>query len=203
MSRSFAARSSPARAPGRSSRLRLAFPNSSAPARAAATMPPTSEFRTATARISIDYPETAPSFLRITPPTFIWRMPRQPPAHHRLLRRQGRLSTQSNGVRMHVAHRPKCIADTNELPQLTPQQAASWIWTPDGDTWSHAAPFHCEACHRHDYGYRDGRIASPPAHIAFTTSRIGGSAHLLSDVPLMPSEGKDGFVQPLAPPPSI
>ena len=26
---------------------------------------------------------------------------------------------------------PRCVSDNNELPKLTPQQAASWIWKPD------------------------------------------------------------------------
>jgi len=182
------------------------FPNSSAPARAArhdALQPQSSE--PATARISIDYPEDGSIFPPgITPPTFIWRdaaatswritvsFADKGPALH----------AQSNGVRMHVGPiDPKCIADTNELPQLTPQQAASWIWTPDGDTWS-AMQLHSIAkpATVTITGYRDGRIASPPAHIAFTTSPDPvGAPIFYRDVPLMPSEGKDGFVQPLAP----
>ena len=157
----------------------------------------------ATARISIDYPEDGSIFPPgITPPTFIWRdaaatswritvsFAGKGPAVH----------AQSNGVRMHVGPiDPACIADTNELPRLTPKQAASWIWTPDGATWS-AMQLHSTAqpATLSITGYRDGRVVSPPAHIAFTTSRDPvGAPIFYRDVPLMPSEGKDGFVQPL------
>ena len=30
---------------------------------------------------------------------------------------------------------PDCVSETNEPPKLTPQQAASWTWTPDAATW--------------------------------------------------------------------
>ena len=175
---------------------------SASAARHEARQPQSSE--SASASVSIDYPEEGSIFPPgITPPTFIWRdaaatswritvsFGDKSPALH----------AQSNGVRMHVgAIDPECIADTNELPRLTPQQAASWTWTPDTATWS-AMQLHSttQPATFTITGYRNGRIVSAPAHIAFTTSPDPvGAPIFYRDVPLMPSEGKDGFVQPLA-----
>ena len=30
---------------------------------------------------------------------------------------------------------PRCVSTTNELPKLTPEQAAAHTWTPDAETW--------------------------------------------------------------------
>ena len=51
-------------------------------------------------------------------------------------RRPRRFTLQPKAERMHVgAIDPECVSNTNELPKLTPQQAASWAWTPDAETW--------------------------------------------------------------------
>jgi hypothetical protein len=95
---------------------------------------------------------------------------------------------------------PDCVADSNQPPKLTTQQAASWTWTPDAATWS--------AIQQHSVlqpatititGYRDGQVAYSQSHISLTTSKDEvGAPIFYRDVPLMPSAGSGGAVQPLA-----
>ena len=154
--------------------------------------------------VSIDYPEDGSIFPPgITPPTFLWRdgtatswtieisfagnatpMRIQPPAE-----------------RMKIgAIDPECVSQTNEPPKLTPQQAASWAWTPDADTWkaiqSHSAGAQAALAIT---GYRDGNAVST-AKTSFSTSNDPvGAPIFYRDVPLMPSKGANGTVQPLSP----
>ena len=154
--------------------------------------------------ISIDYPEDGSIFPPgITPPTFLWR--------------DGTASTwtidvafadeapsfrvQAKGERMRIgAIDPEAVSNTNEPPQLTPEQAASQTWTPDAETWktiqSHSttkpATFTIT-------GYRD-QAAVSVAKVSITTSTDPvGAPIFYRDVPLMPSAGANGTVQPLSP----
>ena len=155
--------------------------------------------------ISVDYPEDGSIFPPgITPPTFLWRdglasywnidiqfADGAPPIH-----------AVSKGERMHLGPvDPDCISDTNELPKLSPQQAASWVWTPDAATWqrvqshSTAGPATLTIT-----GYKDANATSSQGHITFTTSLDPvGAPIFYRDVPLMPSAGANGTVQPLSP----
>jgi Flp pilus assembly protein TadD len=155
--------------------------------------------------ISIDYPGDGSIFPPgITPPTFLWRdaladhwtidvtLPGDPAPIHVV----------SKGERMHLgAIDPDCVSETNELPRLTPQQAASWVWTPDDTTWKNIQA-HSTAGSAiltvTGFGKDDTRVSQ--AHIAFTTSTDPvGAPIFYRDVPLMPSEGANGTVQPLSP----
>ena len=157
----------------------------------------------ANAAISIDYPEDGSIFPPgITPPTFLWRdaaatswqitvsFADKAPALH----------AQSSGVRLKIgAIDPQCVAPSNELPKLTPRQAASWTWTPDRAAWA-AMQVHStvQPARFTITGYRDGRIVSAPSQISFSTSRDPvGAPIFYRDVPLMPTEGTNGIVQPL------
>ncbi len=155
--------------------------------------------------ISIDYPEGGSIFPPgITPPTFLWRDDgatswsidisfgdKAPPIH-----------ALSKGERLHIrAIDPECVSDTNEPPKLTPQQAASLTWIPDQATWS-AIQLHSagRAATLTITGYRDAQIKSSQSHITFSTSLDPvGAPIFYRDVPLMPTEGANGTVQPLAP----
>ena len=89
--------------------------------------------------ISIDYPEDGSIFPPgITPPTFLWRdaagtswsiditfADKTAPIIHR-----------HRGEHADGADRSGMCAESNEPPKLTPQQAATWTWTPDADTWA-------------------------------------------------------------------
>jgi hypothetical protein len=155
--------------------------------------------------ISIDYPENGSIFPPgITPSTFLWRDAagtswsiditfgdKSAPIH-----------ATSKGERMTLGPiDPDAVADSNQPPKLTTRQAASWIWTPDADTWS--------AIQAHSVtqpatvvitGYRDGQIAYSQSRLQFTTSQDPvGAPIFYRDVPLMPSAGVNGVVSPLAP----
>ena len=46
-----------------------------------------------------------------------------------------RLTTR--GERMRIGEiDTRCVADSNELPKLTPEQAAAHVWKPDAAAWS-------------------------------------------------------------------
>jgi tetratricopeptide (TPR) repeat protein len=155
--------------------------------------------------ISIDYPANESIFPPgITPPTFLWRdgsastwqidirFAGNAPAIHAV----------SKGDRMRLgAIDPECVAATNEPPKLSPQQAASWAWTPDDATWkeiqarSTGAPATLTIS-----GYNGASAKSSQAHIIFSTSVDPvGAPIFYRDVPLMPSAGANGTVQPLSP----
>jgi len=155
--------------------------------------------------ISIDYPEDGSIFPPgITPPTFLWRDAAASSWQIDITFRDNApaIHVQSKGERMHVgAIDPECVSRTNELPKLTPQQAASWAWTPDAATWS------AIQAHSTDHsatititGYRNAQTPVSQSHMALSTSADPvGAPIFYRDVPLMPSQGANGTVQPLAP----
>jgi tetratricopeptide (TPR) repeat protein len=155
--------------------------------------------------ISIDYPQDGSIFPPgITPPTFLWRDAvasswhidvafgdKTPPIHLLI-----------KGERMHIGPIDRdCISETNELPKLTSQQAASWTWTPDAHVWTtiqaHSRELPATVTIR---GYSKSHALSSASHISLTTSKdLVGAPIFYRDVPLMPSAGANGTVQPLAP----
>ena len=154
--------------------------------------------------ISIDYPEDGSIFPPgITPPTFLWRdgtasrwmidvvFEDESPSIH----------AKATGEKMRIgAIDAEAVSNTNEPPQLTPQQAATMTWTPDAETWktiqSHSATKPAMVTIT---GYRD-QAAVSIAKISLTTSTDPVAAPIFyRDVPLMPSAGANGTVQPLSP----
>ena len=96
---------------------------------------------------------------------------------------------------------PECTSNPEEAPKLTPQQAATWTWTPDAATWA-AIQLHStgQTATVTITGYRGGQIAFSQSHISISTSEDPVDAPIFyRDVPLMPTKGVDGVVQPLAP----
>jgi len=157
----------------------------------------------AKAQISVDYPEDGSIFPPgITPPTFIWRDAAATSWRITISFADNAptIRALSKGERMHIgAIDPDCAASTNEPPSLTPQQAESWTWMPDTAAWSamqlHSARRPASVTIT---GYQNGKIASS-AHITFSTSMDPvGAPIFYRDVPLMPSPGADGIVQPLS-----
>ncbi|HEY1759469.1 MAG TPA: hypothetical protein VGG72_29115 [Bryobacteraceae bacterium] len=154
--------------------------------------------------IAIDYPEDGSIFPPgITPPTFWWRdaagtswtidiafAGKSAPLH--VISRAERLKLGPVD--------PACIGRKEDLPTLTPRQAATWTWTPDHALWT--------AIQTHGVqqpvaititGYRAGKIAVSRAGITLTTSTDPvGAPIFYRDVPLMPSANISGNVQPLA-----
>jgi len=155
--------------------------------------------------ISIDYPLDGSIFPPgITPPTFLWRDAAGDSWQIDIAFADNSASihVQPKAERMQVGTiDPECISNTNELPRLTPQQAASWTWTPDAGTWK------AIQAHTSDSpatltitGYSSARGASSQGRISLTTSADPvGAPIFYRDVPLMPSAGANGTVQPLSP----
>jgi hypothetical protein len=155
--------------------------------------------------ISIDYPEDGSIFPpAITAPTFLWRdaagtswsidvsFADHTPSIH----------VSSVGKRMQIgAIDPDCVENPEDMPKLTPQQAATWTWTPDAATWvtiqSHSVGHPAVVTIT---GYRGGQAAFSRSHTALFTSADPVEAPIFyRDVPLMPTRGVNGVVQPLAP----
>jgi len=159
------------------------------------------------ASITIDYPEDSSIFPpEITPPTFIWR---DPDASARTWRidisfadGSKPVHTTSQGEPMRIgdidAH---CVSSTNQLPSLTPEQAAAHTWKPNAETWAlikrhslrRSAIVAITGLDASGRALAQGRIALS------TSSDPVGAPIFYRDVPLMPSEGKKGIVQPLSP----
>ena len=160
-----------------------------------------------TAPLIIDYPQEGSTFPpEITPPTFIWRDADASAKTWRIdiAFPDGAkpLHVQSQGEPMKIGEiDPRCISNTNQLPTLTPEQAAAHTWKPDGDTWT--------LIKKNSSGRRaivtisglDGadRLVSK-SRVSLSTSKDPVDGQIFyRDVPLMPAEGKKGIVQPLSP----
>ncbi len=155
--------------------------------------------------ISIDYPLDGSIFPPgITPPTFIWRDAAANSWQIEVEFADGSapIHVQSAGEPMRVgAIDPECVSDTNEPPKLTPQQAASWTWTPDAGAWA-AIQAHStsQPATVTITGYNSARAATSQARVSLSTSADPvGAPIFYRDVPLMPSQGANGTVQPLSP----
>ncbi len=94
---------------------------------------------------------------------------------------------------------PRCISNTNKLPELTPEQAAAHTWKPDALTW---------AAIKKQAGASAVTITIHGMAQKIRVSRGEMGMHVSADpvaapifyrdVPLMPSETEQGFIQPLA-----
>ena len=159
--------------------------------------------------ITVDYPAEGSFFPpEITPPTFLWRdaaanvtswtidiaFSDRAPAIH----------VKSSGEPLRIGEiDPEAVSANNELPKLTPEQAAAHTWTPDAGTW--------EAIKRHSVGspatiaitgFRDEDLKQPVSggQVRIETSRDAvGAPIFYRDVPLMPNQGSKGVIRPLAP----
>ena len=161
------------------------------------------------APISIDYPEEGSVFPpEITPPTFLWRDAAENAAvwliEVAFADGSGRVQAESQGERLRVGEvDPRCIAETNELPKLTPEQAAARTWTPDAATWAAIKAHSTERPATVTItGLRDknGREAVSRGWVTIQTSKDPvGAPIFYRDVPLMPSELEKGVIKPLAP----
>ena len=159
--------------------------------------------------ITVDYPAEGAVFPpEITPPTFLWRdaaanatawsiditFPDRAPAIH----------LKSLGEPMRIGEiDPAAVSPNNELPKLTPEQAAAHTWIPDASTW--------EAIKRRSVGspatvaitgFRDEDLKQPVSsgQVRIETSPDPAGAPIFyRDVPLMPNQGSKGVIRPLAP----
>ena len=161
------------------------------------------------AKITIDYPLEGSVFPpEITAPTLIWRDAAEHAARWRIEVTFGdgspSIQVESRGEPMRIGEiDERCITATNELPKLTPEQAAAHTWTPDTGTW--------ESIKRHSVatpaavtitGFRENQShdALSWGRVAIQTSKDPvGAPIFYRDVPLAPSQSLKGIIQPLAP----
>jgi tetratricopeptide (TPR) repeat protein len=159
--------------------------------------------------ITIDYPLDGSIFPpEIIPPTFIWRDTATNATRWRIdiVFNDGSagIHAQSAGEPLGIGEiDPRCVSPTNELPKLTPEQAAAHTWIPAAGVW--------EAIKKHSVadaavvtisGFReqDPRHAVSRGRVTIHTSKDPvGAPIFYRDVPLMPSETEKGIIKPLAP----
>jgi len=155
--------------------------------------------------ISIDYPLDGSIFPPgITPPALIWRDATAVSwqIEFAFVDHSAHVQVQTSGERMHIGPiDPDCVSSTNEPPKLTAKQAASWTWTPDAATWAAIqARSTSQPATLTITGYNSAHQVSSRARIILSTSVDPvGAPIFYRDVPLMPSQGANGTVQPLSP----
>ena len=159
------------------------------------------------ASITVDYPLPDSIFPpEITPPTFLWRDVSSGASlwmiNVAFTDGSPNIQAKSVGERLRIGEiDPRCISPTNELPKLTPQQAAARTWIPDAAAWA--------AIKQHSTGhpvtititgFQDEHLDHPVSRgtVVFQTSKDPvGAPNLFRDVPLMPSESQKGVIKPL------
>jgi tetratricopeptide (TPR) repeat protein len=161
----------------------------------------------APAAIAIDYPEDGAIFPpENTPPTFLWRDGDKTATLWRIVVSfadgSAPLHATSRGERMRIGKiDPDCISKTNELPRLTPQQAATRTWVPDAATWvSIKKRSVAGAATVTITGFRNAGMDHPVSRgrVTIRTSRDPvGAPIFYRDVPLMPTETEKGVIRPI------
>jgi tetratricopeptide (TPR) repeat protein len=160
--------------------------------------------------ISIDYPEDQSIFPpEITPPTFLWRDPVAAAGVWKIdvtfADSSVPIHATSRGERMRIGRiDPDCISKSNELPRLTPAQAASHTWTPGALVWASIKKHSVTAAATvtiTGYPANAGNAAAVSrGQVTIRTSRDPvGAPIFYRDVPLMPTETEKGQIKPLAP----
>ena len=160
------------------------------------------------ALITVDYPAESSIFPPdILAPTFLWRDP-SPDATSWVIDiafqdRAGGIRVKSEGERMHIGEiDPEAVASSNELPKLTPEQAAERTWTPDEATWAAIRRRSVDApATIRITGFREGsKHAVSSGQVRIQTSRDPVAAPIFyRDVPLMPNQSDKGVIKPLPP----
>jgi len=157
--------------------------------------------------ITVDYPQDGAVFPPdIAAPTFLWR-DAEPSARSwridvKFADRGKAIHLTSLGEGMKIgAIDPQCVSTANKPPFLTPEQAAAHTWKPEADAWalikkhSVKGPATVEITGLDESGH-----AVSQGQVALSTSADPvGAPIFYRDVPLMPSEGANHVVQPLAP----
>ncbi len=157
------------------------------------------------APITVDYPEQESVFPpEITAPTFLWRDTAQGARVWRIdisfADGSPVVHTTSQGPRLEVGPiDQRCVAETNELPKLTPQQASAHTWKPDAAMWNlikrraTTAPATVTVT-----GLAGGPVSRGQVTIRTSLDPVGAPI-FYRDVPLMPSETEKGVIKPLVP----
>jgi Flp pilus assembly protein TadD len=159
------------------------------------------------APLTIDYPEEGSIFPPdMTSPAFLWRDSAESATMWRI---DVAFADGSEGI--HVAASgerrrigeidPRCVAQSNEIPTLSPQEASARTWTPDAATWTAIKEHSVErpatvtitglAGEHPDQTVSRGRVL-----IQISKDPVGAPI-FYRDVPLMPSELEKGVIKPL------
>jgi tetratricopeptide (TPR) repeat protein len=159
------------------------------------------------AKIVVDYPLNASVFPPdMEAPRFEWRDPVQQVTHWRIEVHFGdgaaslRTVSKGEGIKLGEID-SRCISGNNQLPALTAEEAAAHTWKPDEAMWSairkDAVSLPAIITISGFAGTSEDRELSRGS-IQLTVSRDPvGAPIFYRDVPLMPSAGSKGLIQPL------
>ncbi|MGD0200313.1 MAG: tetratricopeptide repeat protein [Bryobacteraceae bacterium] len=159
------------------------------------------------ASITIDYPAEGSIFPPdFAAPTFLWR-DAAGDAETWLIEvafsdGSTPLRIQAPGERMRIGEiDPRCVGATNELPKLTPEQAAARTWAPEAGVWAQIKRHSVErpATVTITGLGKGGPVSSGRVSIRTSKDPVGAPV-FYRDVPLMPSETERGVIKPLAAP---
>ena len=160
------------------------------------------------ASITVDYPADGSIFPPdFAAPTFLWRDTDADAASWQIdvaFAAGPGIHVKSAGPRLAIGEiDPRAVAPTNELPKLTPEQAAAHTWKPDAGIWAAIKSRSSEgAAQLTITGFRSGdpERAVSSGSVTIRTSKDPVSAPIFyRDVPLMPSPSEKGVIKPLAP----
>jgi len=157
--------------------------------------------------ITIDYPEEGSIFPPdITSPTFVWRDAAESASGWLIdvtfADGSAAVHATSQGERLRIGEiDPRCIAKTNELPALTPQESAARSWTPDAEIWAaikeHSVERPATMIITGVMRDQPERAVSRGQVVIQTSKDPVGAPIFYRDVPLMPSELEKGVIKPL------
>jgi tetratricopeptide (TPR) repeat protein len=157
------------------------------------------------AQVVVDYPAQGSIFPpEVTAPTFIWRDSSLASSWRIQIRFSdggAPIALNSKGEPLRIGEiDPRCQADTNELPQLTPEQAAAHTWAPRPEVWEEIKRRSRERAATVTITGLD-RDAAPVSRgevqISASSDPVGAPI-FYRDVPLMPSETEQGVIKPIA-----
>ena len=163
----------------------------------------------APAAIVVDYPLNGSIFPPdMIPPTFQWRDPAKDAQRWEITVAFADgspvLRVSSNGEGLKIGEiDERCISANNKLPKLTPEQAAAHTWKPDALTWksirNHAVDHAATITVTGFTASASGKPLSRGSTQLSISKDPVGAPIFYRDVPLMPSAGKKGIIQPLDP----
>jgi tetratricopeptide (TPR) repeat protein len=153
-------------------------------------------------QIVIDYPEDGSIFPPdFAPPTILWRDSQSSTAPWQI-----EVTFPDGAPSIHLSARgepptigeidPRCVAESNQPPVLTPEQAAAHTWKPDAATWS--VILHHSSQKPATITIASSGSARAQVHISTAKDPVGAPI-FYRDVPLMPSELEKGVIQPIIP----
>jgi tetratricopeptide (TPR) repeat protein len=155
--------------------------------------------------ITVDYPEEGAIFPpEITPPIFIWHDADTGAKKWRI-----DITFDGDSKQIHAvsagepiqlgAIDPRTVSINNELPALTPKQATAHTWIPSVEIWASIKQHSLLHTAKVTFtGIDASNRTISCGQVAFSTSKDPvGAPIFYRDVPLMPTEGVKGQIEPL------